>query len=212
MGRTYRICASISSVIARTVFWFRAYGTENIPMEGGCLIAMNHESYLDPPLAGISAPRELFFLARKSLLKWPVIGRILPSLNVIPVDQERADMSALKTLIKQIRSGHGTVIFPEGSRSPDGTLQPAQPGAGLVIAKTRCPVIPARIFGAHEAFPRGGTPRLFRPIRIVFEPPMHFAEGDFEGDGRDLYQRLSNRVMERIAEIQSPENRSRSHK
>jgi 1-acyl-sn-glycerol-3-phosphate acyltransferase len=204
MGRTYTICAAIAAVIAKSVFSFRAYGTENIPHEGGCLVAMNHESYLDPPLAGISAPRELFFLARKSLLKWPVIGRILPLLNVIPVDQERADMSALKTLIKQIRAGNGTVIFPEGSRSPDGKLQPAQPGAGLVIAKTRCPVIPARIFGAHEAFPRGGTPRPFRPIQIVFEPAMVFAGSDFEGEGRELYQRLSDRVMERIAKIPPP--------
>jgi len=210
MGRTYTVCATIASVIAKTVFWFRPYGTENIPKEGGCLIAMNHESYLDPPLAGISAPRELFYLARKSLLKWPVIGRILPSLNVIPVDQERADMSALKTVIKQIRAGHGTVIFPEGSRTADGTLQPAQPGAGLVIAKTRCPVIPARIFGAREAFPRGGTPRPFRPIKIVFEPAMEFAESDFEGEGRELYQRLSDRVMERIAKIQPPNNGSPS--
>lgn len=205
MGLTYKICANISAVIARGVFWFRAYGTENIPSEGGCLIAMNHESYLDPPLAGISAPRELFYLARKSLLKWPVVGRILPSLNVIPVDQERADMSALKTVIKHIRAGEGTVIFPEGSRTPDGTLQPAQPGAGLVIAKTRCPVIPARIFGAHAAFPRGGRPRPFRPIRIVFEPAMEFQESDFQGEGRELYQRLSDRVMERIAKIKPPD-------
>jgi len=113
-------------------------------------------------------------------------------------------MSALKTLIKKIRAGHGTVIFPEGSRTLDGTLQEAQPGAGLVIAKTRCPVIPARIFGAHEAFPRGGTPRPFRPINIVFEPAMQFADSDFEGEGRELYQRLSDRVMERIGKIQPP--------
>ena len=205
MGVIYQVSASIASVVAKTIFSFRAFGVENIPLEGGCLVAMNHESYLDPPLAGISAPRELFFLARKSLLKWPVVGRILPSLNVIPVDQERADMSALKTLIKHIRAGEGTVIFPEGSRTPDGTLQPAQPGAGLVIAKTRCPVIPARIFGARAAFPRGGRPRPFRPIKLVFESPMQFAESDFEGEGRELYQRLSNRVMERIAQIQLPD-------
>ena len=88
MGVIYQVSASIASVVAKTIFSFRAFGVENIPLEGGCLVAMNHESYLDPPLAGISAPRELFFLARKSLLKWPVVGRILPSLNVIPVDQE----------------------------------------------------------------------------------------------------------------------------
>ena len=165
---------------------------------------MNHESYLDPPLAGISAPRELFYLARKTLLNWPVLGPLFPKLNVIPVDQERADMSALKTVIKQVKAGQCTVIFPEGSRTPDGNLLPAQPGVGLIIAKTRCPVVPARIFGAHDAFPRGGKPRPFRRIQLVIEKPMEFSESDFHGNGRELYQRLSDKVMARIAKIEKP--------
>jgi 1-acyl-sn-glycerol-3-phosphate acyltransferase len=203
MGRTYQVCSTISALVAKTLFFFRAYGSQNIPREGGCILAMNHESYLDPPLAGISAPREIFYLARKTLMKWPVLGPIFPKLNVIPVDQERADMSALKTVIKQVRAGHCTVIFPEGSRTLDGQLQPAQAGLGLVIAKTRCTVVPARIFGAHEAFPRGGRPHFFRPITLVIEPPMTFTKADFEGDGRELYQRLSERVMQRIAQIKN---------
>jgi 1-acyl-sn-glycerol-3-phosphate acyltransferase len=202
MGRTYKICATISAVIAKSVFFFKAHGSDNIPREGGCLLAMNHESYLDPPLAGISAPRELFYLARKTLLNWPILGPLFPKLNVIPVDQERADKSALKTVIKQVKAGHCTVIFPEGSRTPDGKLLPAQPGVGLIIAKTRCPVVPARIFGAHQAFPRGGKPRPFRPIQLVIEKPMEFSESDFQGEGRDLYQRLSDKVMARIAKIE----------
>lgn len=204
MGRTYKFGATLSALIAKTLFFFKTYGAENIPREGGCILAMNHESYLDPPLAGISAPRELFYLARKSLLQWPILGPLFPKVNVIPVDQERADMSALKTVIKQVRAGHCTVIFPEGSRTLDGALQPAQPGLGLIIAKTRCPVVPARIFGAYEAYPRGGRPHPFRPITLVVEKPMHFTDADFQGEGRDLYQRLSERVLERIAQIKNP--------
>src|SRR4051812_5349311 len=113
MGLTYKVCATISAAILKTFFRFRAYGTENIPREGGCILAMNHESYLDPPLAGISVDREIFYLARKTLLEWPIIGRLLPSLNVIPVDQERADMSAIKTVIKRVRAGECTIVFPE---------------------------------------------------------------------------------------------------
>jgi 1-acyl-sn-glycerol-3-phosphate acyltransferase len=204
MGRTYTIGATLSALVAKTLFFFRAYGSENIPREGGCILAMNHESYLDPPLAGISAPRELFYLARKTLLQWPILGPIFPKVNVIPVDQERADMSALKTVIKQVRAGHCTVIFPEGSRTPDGTIQPAQPGLGLIMAKTRCPIVPARVFGAHEAFPRGGRPHLFRPITLVIEKPMQFSDADYEGEGRELYQRLSEKVLARISEIKNP--------
>ncbi len=204
MGLTYQVCGAIARVVAKTLFAFRAYGRENIPRTGGCVLAMNHESYLDPPFAGISCPREIFFLGRKTLLDWPIVGRLFPKLNVIPVDQDRADMSALKTVIKRIRTGECTIIFPEGSRTEDGDFLPAMPGLGLVMAKTRCTVVPARIFGAHAAFPRGGRPHPFRPITLVIAPPMTFTDADYEGEGRELYQRLSDRVLARIAQIENP--------
>lgn len=202
MGFWYRFGSLSAKIIGKTLFSFKVVHPERIIEEGGCILAMNHESYIDPPLAGISCKRELFYLARKSLLKWPIMGQIFPHMNVIPVDQERADMSALKTVIKQVRAGHATVIFPEGGRTPDGTLQPAQPGLGLVIAKTLAPVVPMRIFGAHEAFPMGGKPKLFTPVTIVVGQPIFFSKDDLVGEGRELYQSLSERVMERIAAIE----------
>lgn len=201
MGAVYQIGYNLSSFIARTLFDFRVIHRERIPREGGLILAMNHESYLDPPLAGIACDREIFFLARKTLLRWPLLGPLFPQLNVIPVDQERADMSALKVVIKLVRAGHCTVIFPEGSRTPDGSIQPAQPGLGMVIAKTLAPVVPMRIFGARLAFPRGGKPRPFQPITLVVGEPMHFAKADFAGEGRELYQRLSEQVLARIAAL-----------
>jgi len=202
MGGWYRFSYRLSQMLAKSLFAFKVVHPERIIEEGGAILAMNHESYLDPPLAGIACRRELHYLARKTLLQWPVLGPIMPKLNVIPVDQERADMSALKTIIKLVRAGHATVIFPEGSRTLDGEIQPAQPGLGLVIAKTLAPVVPMRIFGAHRAFPRGGKPRPFTPITLVVGEPMYFTKDDLVGEGRELYQRLSERVLERISAIQ----------
>ncbi len=202
MGVVYQTVFHLSNFIARTCFAFRAVHRERIIEEGGAILAMNHQSYLDPPLAGICCQREIHYLARKTLMQWPILGPLFPQMNVIPVDQERADMSALKAVIKLVRAGECTVVFPEGSRTPDGQLQAAQPGLGLIIAKTLAPVVPMRIFGAHEAFPRGGKPRPFRPITLVIGEPMYFTKADLEGEGRDLYQKLSDRVMERIAAIQ----------
>jgi 1-acyl-sn-glycerol-3-phosphate acyltransferase len=202
MGGWYRFGYRTSQFLAKTLFSFKVVHRERIIEEGGVILAMNHESYLDPPLAGIACRRELHYLARKTLLKWPILGPILPQLNVVPVDQDRADMSALKTVIKLVRAGHATVIFPEGSRTLDGQLQTAQPGLGLVIAKTLAPVVPMRIFGTHKAFPRGGKPRPFTPITLVVGEPIYFTKDDLVGHGRELYQRLSERVMERIAAIQ----------
>lgn len=203
MGAVYTICYNLSKLIARTAFSFRVVNQERIIEEGGAILAMNHQSYLDPPLAGIACKREIHYLARKTLMNWPILGPLFPKLNVVPVDQERADMSALKAIIRIVKAGECTVIFPEGSRTLDGNLQPAQPGLGLVIAKTLAPVVPMRIFGAYEAFPRGGKPRI-HPITLVVGEPMRFTEADLAGSGRDLYQNLSERVMERIAAIENP--------
>ena len=200
----YRFGYKLSWLLARLFFSFEVTGRDKIPNKGGCILAMNHESYLDPPLAGMCSRRPIYFLARKTLLEWPILGPIFPKVNVVPVDQDRADMSALKTVIKLVRAGECTIVFPEGARTLDGNLHSAQPGVGLIIAKTLAPVVPMRIFGAHEAFPRGGKGIHLKKIRIVVGDPMVFTEADREGSGRELYQRLSERVMERIAAIQLP--------
>jgi 1-acyl-sn-glycerol-3-phosphate acyltransferase len=204
MGVHYQFGYQLSRFFARTLFDFRVIHRERIIEHGAAILAMNHQSYLDPPLAGLASHREIYFLARKTLLRWPVVGPVLPKLNVIAVDQERADMSALKAVIKVVRAGDCALIFPEGSRSVDGRLERAQPGLGFVIAKTSAPVVPMRIFNAHKAFPRHGAPRLFTPITIVVGEPILRFETPPDLEGRALYARLSERVMERIAAIEPP--------
>ncbi len=201
MNPWYFIFYHLTRFIARIFFRFRVLHRERLIQEGPVILAMNHESYLDPPFAGIGSRRAIYFLARKSLLDIPVLGSILPKLNVIPVDQDGGDRSALKALIRILRAGHGTLVFPEGSRTLDGKLQPAEPGIGLVIAKTLAPVVPMRIFGAHEALPRGGGKLRFCPITIVVGEPLHFTAADIEGNGREVYPRLAQRVMDAIAQL-----------
>lgn len=204
MGAWYKFGYNLSKAIARTCFSFRVIHPERIIENGGALLAMNHQSYLDPPLAGICCKREIYYLARKTLLDWPVLGPIFPKINVIPVDQERADMSALKTVIRIVKAGHCTVVFPEGSRTYNGQFQPAQPGIGLIIAKTLVPVVPMRIFGAFEAFKRGAKFPKPHPITIVVGEPLHFTAADLAGGGREVYQNLSDRVLAAIAGLELP--------
>jgi 1-acyl-sn-glycerol-3-phosphate acyltransferase len=191
----------LTRLVARLFFRFRVVHPERVIQDGPVILAMNHESYFDPPFAGIACRRAIYFLARKSLLDVPVLGWVLPKLNVIPVDQEGGDRSALKALIRILRAKHCALVFPEGSRTLDGNLQPPQPGVGLVIAKTLAPVVPMRIFGAHQALPRGGGKLRFCPITIVVGEPLHFTAADLEGNGREVYPRLSRRVMDAIAAL-----------
>jgi 1-acyl-sn-glycerol-3-phosphate acyltransferase len=191
----------LTRLIARVFFRFRVIHSERVIQEGPVILAMNHESYLDPPFAGIGCRRAIYFLARKTLLDIPVVGWILPKLNVVPVDQEGGDRSALKALIRILRENHGALVFPEGSRTLDGNLQPPQPGVGFLIAKTLAPVVPMRIFGAHRALPRSGGKLRFCRITIVVGEPIYFSEADLQGDKRDLYSRLSQKVMDAIAAL-----------
>src|SRR5688572_2698816 len=154
MGLVYHLCVTLTKFIGANFFRVQIYGRENMIEEGPALLAMNHQSFLDPPLAAICCDREIHFLARKSLFDIPVLGTLLHHLNVIGVDRDGADMNALKAVIRLVKNGGSTIIFPEGTRTRDGSLQPARAGVGLVIAKTLAPVVPIRVFGAYEAFPR----------------------------------------------------------
>jgi 1-acyl-sn-glycerol-3-phosphate acyltransferase len=204
MNFYYWLGYHLSRLLAKLFFGFRIVHRERVIQTGPVILATNHQSFFDPPLAGNAADRAIYFLAKKSLMDVPILGWLLPRLNVIPVNLERGDRSALKALIRVLSAGDCALVFPEGTRTPDGNLQPAEPGLGLIIAKTRAPVVPMRIFGAYDAWPIGGKMRLGPQITIVVGEAIHFSEADFEGSGKDLYTRLSQRVMDAIAAIKLP--------
>jgi 1-acyl-sn-glycerol-3-phosphate acyltransferase len=193
----YLLGYSLSKTLAKTFFNYRVIGAENMIEEGPCIIAANHCSYLDPPLVGVACKRAIHYLARKSLLDVPVLGRILPELNVIPVDQKNADRSALMGAIRVIRNGGAVLIFPEGTRSPDGKLRPAQPGIGMIAAKTGAPVVPVRISGSYDAFPKGSRVPRIAPVKVEISRAIQMAERGFEA--RKNYQDLADQCLRSIA-------------
>ena len=201
MNPYYWLGYTFSRLLAQIFFRFHILHRERMIQSGPVILAMNHQSFFDPPLAGNASDRAIFFLARRTLLEHWFWGWLLPKLNVIPVDQEGSDRSALKALIRILRAGQATLVFPEGARTLDGNLQPAQPGLGLVIAKTLAPVVPMRIFGAHEAWPRGSKKIRLHPITIVVGHPIFFTQADIAERGKEVYQRLSERVMNEIAKL-----------
>src|SRR5947199_9705652 len=130
MNFYYWLGYHLSRLVGRFFCRLRVVHRERMLQDGPVILAMNHQSYLDPPLAGITCDRAIYFLARKTLLDVPLLGWLLPKLNVIPVNQEGVDRSALKAVISILKSGNAALDFPDGSRTPDGTLHPAQPGLG----------------------------------------------------------------------------------
>jgi 1-acyl-sn-glycerol-3-phosphate acyltransferase len=183
----------------------RVLGGENLITEGPVLVASNHQSYLDPPLVGNLYKDEMVYLARKSLFKG--LGRWLyTKWNAIPVDQDRPDMASLKTIIRKLKEGHRVLVFPEGSRTEDGTIGQAAPGIGLVAVKSGVPIQPIRISGAREALPRGSGRIRFARITVQVAPLIILDPDELKSATKDDYDRIAKRIMAAIEAMEPPQS------
>ena len=200
MSPVYRIGVSLFRQFGKGFLHFDVKGRDHLIEEGGCLIAANHVSYMDPPIVGMAFQHEVNFLARKTLFRgfgsW-----IYPRWNAIPVDQENPEVKTLKTVIRLLKDGERVVVFPEGKRSEHGELNPGQPGVGLMVAKSKVPVLPARIFGAYEALPRGAKMIKQSHVTVVFGEPLYFDSEEYAKGGAETYQRISDEIMEAIGSL-----------
>lgn len=192
--------------VAKASFNYEVVNRDRLIEEGGALIVCNHVSFLDPPLVGIAHQHGVYYLARKTLFQG-FCAWLYPRWNSIPIDQENPDMSSLKTVIKHLKSGDRVVMFPEGERSWDGQIAPAKAGVGLIISKAKVPVVPCRLFGAHEALPRGASFWKQHQVTLVVGEPIEFSEEELTGKGREVYQSIADRVMSEIEKIELPEVR-----
>ena len=172
---------------------------------GGHLVAANHASHLDPFILGSQMPRQVTFFARKTLWKPGFATWWLDRVGVIPVDRDGgSDVGAIKRVLAALKQEKTIIMFPEGTRSPDGKLQSPKPGVGLFACRTQVAVVPARLFGSFEAFDRKGAIRLGTPVTVVFGPPIPASVYDDPAAGKERYQIASERIMAKIAELQPP--------
>lgn len=206
MNWIYEIGRTLSDCVFDGGYRGDLAGLEYIPSRGPFIVAANHASYFDPPAVGRVVPRQIAYFARKTLFGPGLTGRILRSVNAIPVDRDgESDIQAVKAVLSALKQGRGILFFPEGTRSPDGSLQTPKPGLGMIACKARVPVVPARIFESHRAFGRGmKTPQLGVPMSVGFAPPLAAAHFDPGSKTRNRYQEASQRIMNAIAAIPPP--------
>jgi 1-acyl-sn-glycerol-3-phosphate acyltransferase len=180
-------------------------GLENLPEKGGYIVAANHASMLDPPIVGQFLPLQVSFFARKTLWKPGIAAWWLDAVGTIPVDRDGGmSIDAIKRVLHALSCGRVVIVFPEGTRSRNGELQPPRPGVGLLACKARVPVVPVRVFGSYEAFGRNSGPRLGTPVSVVFGRPLQPADYERSDDGRERYARTAARIMEAITRIEPP--------
>jgi len=196
----YWLAHTLSRLVGAAFFRHRLLHREYLPETGGALIVANHVSYLDPAVVGACFRNPIHYLARKTLFKG-LLGWLLPRIQVFPVDLGKGDLASMKRILKLLKDGNRVLIFPEGTRSQDGSLQPAEAGVGFIIAKGEVPVVPLRIFGAHECWPRGTSWPSPGSITVVAGPAVDFSGLSEELTGRERYQACADLVMQALAAI-----------
>jgi len=187
--------------------WFRGevVGTENFPLTGPFLIASNHASHLDPPLVGSQVARQMRFFARKSLWANRLLAWWLDRVETIPVERDSGDVGAIKRVLQALKEDRAVILFPEGTRTPDGHLQKPKAGVGLMACKTGVPVVPCRVYGSFEAYGKGArVPRFGTPVTVVFGPPIPASDYDDPALGKARYETAAQRIMDRIAALPEP--------
>jgi 1-acyl-sn-glycerol-3-phosphate acyltransferase len=167
----FRLCKFVCWSFVKLLFRFRWSGTEHVPARGPLLIVSNHQSHLDPVLVGVACPRQIHALARRSLFVGP-FGRLIHSVGAFPIDLEGSGLGGLKASLQLLKKGAALLVFPEGTRSPDGRLGPFFPGFCAIARRSGATIVPASIKGSFDALPRGNTWPRPRPISLAFGPPI----------------------------------------
>ena len=154
------------------VYRIRCEGREYVPRTGGALVLSNHQSHLDPILVGLACDRRMNYLARQTLFGFPPFRWLINSLDAIPIDREGLGLNGLKETLRRIKRGERVLMFPEGTRTPDGEVHALKPGFCALARRLDVPLVPVAVDGAYDAwpgsenFPGGGR------IDVQFGPPI----------------------------------------
>jgi 1-acyl-sn-glycerol-3-phosphate acyltransferase len=197
----YNVVAVLSWPVLRGLFRLRVQGRENVPESGGYVLACNHLSNFDPwPLGMPLWPRHwLRFMAKAELYWWPATY-VLNAAGAFPVHRGRADVEAVQKAVRLAREGNVVVMFPEGTRRKKGLVKKhqarARSGAARIALEAGVPLVPAAVAGTDRLLALG-------PLRIAFGVPIEMEDLRSTGDMRSASQEATERLMERIAELEA---------
>ena len=161
----YALLQQVARVLFVLIFGIRVYHRHRLPRQGGVLVVANHQSYLDPVLAAVGMPRPYHPMARASLFRVAPFRWLIRSLHAFPVRRGKADLGAVREALRRLKGGAVVLMFPEGTRTRDGSISLLHGGPIAIAARAGVPVLPMVIDGAFEAWPR--TCVLPRPHTIL---------------------------------------------
>jgi long-chain acyl-CoA synthetase len=214
-GWTQSIATSVATLLARAFCSLEVQGREHLPPDEPCLLCANHSSHADTfalaTAAGL-ASRRLVFLGAGDYFWRCTWRRLLVQRLICLVNFERGSgVTAAKHNLRTLaacRDDHRIIVlFPEGTRSPDGTVGTFKPGAAMFADRLGLAIVPCWIDGAYEVLPKGGRLPRARRLRVIFGPPMTIPVGSAHETGAERAERYDAfiaQVQEIVVQLGQP--------
>jgi 1-acyl-sn-glycerol-3-phosphate acyltransferase len=202
----YKTVSAFLAVFCKIFFRLRVFGRENIPKKGAFILACNHQCYLDPVFCGATLRRPMHYLARESLFSNWLFGALISSVNALPLKQAEADLTTFRKVIDLLKAGKGLCLFPEGTRTTDGRIEPFKPGLGLLCRRGNASIIPTVIDGAFECWPRHKKMFSFGSVRVQFGLPITTNQAQEMGD-----EKLAEHLTKTLRQMQSDLRKKRGN-
>lgn len=192
----YRLLRPFAKLIIKLRYRVKYIGKENLPKDGGYIIASNHIMALDPVVIAVSNKRPMHFMAKNELFGNKISGWLMTMMNAFPVDRSKFDEEAINYAVEIVRNGEILGIFPEGTRSPDFTPKAGKGGACYIAKVCKCDVVPVSIYTCDKA--KTGT-----RLTVRYGKPIKYEELEFDPESmkmKDL-RHATKLIMERITEL-----------
>ncbi len=195
-----RLCSNMFYSFAKGLVAFifslfmpmKVIGRDNIPKEGGMILALNHRSNIDVIMGGIACPRPLNYMAKKELFENKFLGWLISHLNAFPLDRAGNDLKAIKTALTRLKEGKVLGIFPEGTRVKNGDDVSAKAGVSMLALRAKVPVVPGVIVGDYK---------IFRKVYIIFGEPISLEKYyDTKQSSEDLLK-ISGEILDEIKKM-----------
>jgi 1-acyl-sn-glycerol-3-phosphate acyltransferase len=205
----YWLLRGIMRVLVATILGDRVHveGLDNVPRRGGALLVGNHVGAIDPPLTGALLSRlDVHYMAKSEPFERAGVRWLFRGFNAFPVVRGSADRAALRHTLDLLQAGHIVLVYPEGSRSPDGRLRDPQAGVGFLARHGGVPVIPVAVWGTEKVIPRGTT-RIHRAdVHVHYGPPVALPTGGATARGSN--RTVAADIMAAISTMLPPRYRA----
>ncbi|MBR7795539.1 1-acyl-sn-glycerol-3-phosphate acyltransferase [Agaribacter marinus] len=183
----YKFAKFVVALIFYPLYRIKVTGKENVPKEGPVIICSNHISNLDPPVVGITSPRDIHFMAKEELFEKPFLGKLLLGIQAFPVRRGMSDRNALRNGLGILSKGRTLGLFPEGTRSKTGKLGEPLAGAGFFALRSKAVIVPCAIVGTYKPFHK---------LQVIYGEPVRMEELRIK---KASAQEAANAIMEEIS-------------